>query len=879
MNTTGGTMPFKFKDVLCVFICVVILLLSPKNAFSSQYKSAKHVLDNGLTVIITEMPTNSFVSVYALTKAGSATEGKYLGSGISHFLEHMLFKGTETRGVGVISEAIQAVGGGINASTSFDYTIYTIDVPKEKFDVGLDIVSDMVMNSIFDPKEVEKEQEVIFGEMRLHNDNPDRRLSQLTFSNIYINHPYRHPVIGYKDLFAKITRDDLFDYYQTYYSPNNMVLSIAGGIKIDEVLGKVEKTFKDFKRRTPVDRNLPQEPQQITSRRYDDTYPTDLTRISIAYSSVNLLDPDLYALDVLAKILGDGESSRLYQELYKNKQLVYNINAYNYTPIDRGAFEISALLDDKNLEETLKEILNQVKQIRDKGVNTEELEKAKRQVLSDHVHALQTTSHVARSHAIDEAYAGDYRFSQKYVEAVKDVGMDDIKRVANHYLVEERRTIVSLRPESSQAKSDEASDQYNRVGDIEKIQLENGLIILIREDHSLPLVTLRAVFQGGARQEEEELAGLSTLMSEVWTKGSKSYTSEELAEISDSLGMSLGSFSGRNSFGLNISLLSEDLKTAFQIFEDLLKSPTFPQKEMDQIKENMKVALKQREDNISSYTSFRLKQLLFKNHPLRRDLNGTVESIDQITREDVKSFFDKFVTPSNMVITVFGDVDKEKVLAEVRSHFSQIKKKELALSQYNEKVIDQVLEEEYRLDKQQAMLLFGFFGPDFNSPDRYTIEVLSAVLGSSFSGRMFTNIRDKLGKAYTLGGSYVPGPDLGMVYFYVLTDEASVDKTKELLEKEIKDLQTTHLKDEELQNIKTYLKGGFKRGLQTSGQISLTSALDEVYGLGFDEYLKYDQYIDQVSKEDLLKAAQQYLNLQTMAVVITRPLDKKDKDE
>jgi len=179
-------------------IAVFLLFSSPSQAIENR--SSKQILDNGLTVLVTEMPSSPVVSVYALVKAGSATEGKFLGTGISHFLEHMLFKGTHGRGVGEIASRIQAVGGSINASTGMDYTIYTITVPFDSFDVALDILSDMLMNSTMDAEEVERERNVIFGEMRLHNDNPGRKIGELTFKNVYIRHPYRHPIIGYKSL-------------------------------------------------------------------------------------------------------------------------------------------------------------------------------------------------------------------------------------------------------------------------------------------------------------------------------------------------------------------------------------------------------------------------------------------------------------------------------------------------------------------------------------------------------------------------------------------------------------------------------------------------------------------------------------------------------
>ena len=220
--------------IIRISFFIVTVILSVSVTFAFEQNASKTVLDNGLTVLIQEMPDNPMVSIYALVKAGSTTEGKYLGTGISHFLEHMIFKGTEQRQVGEIASQIQALGGTINASTTFDYTIYTITVPTEVFSTALEIMADALMNSKLDPVELEKERQVILGEMRLHHDNPGERLSDLVFQNVYLRHPYRYPIIGFEPLFKQISRDDIWDYYRSLYAPNNIILSIAGGVTPDD---------------------------------------------------------------------------------------------------------------------------------------------------------------------------------------------------------------------------------------------------------------------------------------------------------------------------------------------------------------------------------------------------------------------------------------------------------------------------------------------------------------------------------------------------------------------------------------------------------------------------------------------------------------------
>jgi len=307
--------------------------------------SQRFVLDNGLVVLISEMPTSPMVSVYGLVRTGSAREGEFVGSGISHFLEHMLFQGAHGQPGGALAAKVQAVGGNINASTGQDFTIYTVNVPNDHFEMALDTLTGMLFNAPIDPQEVEKERDVIFAEMRLHKDNPDSWLGRLAFQNSYLKHTYRHPVIGYEDLFGRITREELWQYYKQHYAPNNIILSVAGNIKTEEIKGKIIEKLNSIPRQPFVLDIVPQEPPQISARRFEEEYPTDLARLSMAFQGVSLLNEDMYALDVLAVVMGQGESSRLYQKLYKEKGIAYSVYASNYTPVDPGLFEVEALCE------------------------------------------------------------------------------------------------------------------------------------------------------------------------------------------------------------------------------------------------------------------------------------------------------------------------------------------------------------------------------------------------------------------------------------------------------------------------------------------------------------------------------------------------------
>ncbi len=853
----------------------VVLIFTSTFCWAQATETTKTTLDNGLVVLTYEMPNSPTVALYALVNAGSATEGKFMGSGLSHFMEHMLFKGTPKRPAGRIAKEVRALGGIINATTGLDYTTYYIEVPREKFSEALDILSDMLMNASFDPKELEHEREVVYGEMRLHNDNPERKLSELVLKTVYTQHPYRHPVIGYEELLRRVSREDFLDYYHQFYIPNNIVFSVAGGVESQTALEQVTKAFAEVKPKPYVIRNLPPEPEQISTRRAEEFYPTELTRMSMGYQSVPLLHEDLYALDVLSMILGDGRSSRVFQDLYEKKRLVRSITASNFTPVDKGVFEIESLLEEQNIDAVIKGVKEQIELIKLKGVTKIELDRATRKVLSRDLFDRQSAGEVAYQMAVDCAITGDPDFSKKYIENIKRLTSADLQRVAAKYLIDNRLTISILKPQKTQSLK--AQTAKIPLAETEKIVLDNGLRILLREDHTFPTVSINLLLQGGTGQEDPALNGIAQLASGLWGAETKTKPGPQFSMILESMGGHLGGFSGRNSFGLRGAFLTEDLQKGLDLLVELVKTPGFSAEEFTKAKESTLTDIRGFNDDIFSVTGKALRETVFQKHPFRLEPIGTIETVSKITHQDVINFCNRFTAPNNMVLSIFGDFKKEELLPILKNKFSDLSKKEIVLPQIVEPPLDGPREKIIHLNKEQAMVMLGFQGPSMFDAKRGAIEVLTSVLGSSLSGRMFTRIRDELGKAYTLGAGYTPGIETGFVYFYVNTTDANVDKVKEVLLEQIKDIQQNLVPEPELTQTKIYLKGTFKMSLDTPGAVNFTSSLDELYGLGFDYYKSYDERIDAVTAEDIKAAALSYLNLSSVAVVITRPVESEGK--
>src|SRR6516165_221761 len=345
----------------------------------------KWILPNGLTVIVQEDHSAPVASVQAWCATGSIDEDQHLGAGLSHILEHMLFKGTKTQSANQIAQKIQDVGGYINAYTSFDRTVFWIDVPKDGVGTALGVLSDAMMNSTLPPEEYNKEQEVIRREFAMGMDDPDRMASLLLFGTAYQRHPYRFPVIGEIEIYNQLTQEQVMQYYKTRYVPNNLTFVVVGDVDGEKVRQQLTNYFKDYPEKSLKPVFVPEEPPQLGRREVHNEFATELSRLSLAWHIPELTHPDVPALDLLAGILGDGRSSRLYRRVREQAGLAFSVSAFFYTPGDPGLFGVDATVDPKKRDDAQKLILQIIDEIKQAGVTSDELIKAKKMSLAHHL--------------------------------------------------------------------------------------------------------------------------------------------------------------------------------------------------------------------------------------------------------------------------------------------------------------------------------------------------------------------------------------------------------------------------------------------------------------------------------------------------------------
>src|SRR5262249_54399445 len=328
----------------------------------------KFVLPNGLTLIVHEDRSAPVASVQAWCGTGSIYEDDKLGAGLSHILEHMLFKGTKTQKANDIAQKIQDVGGYINAYTSFDRTVFWIDVPKDGVPTALAVLSDAMMNSTLPPEEYNKEQEVIRREFAMNLDDPDRMASLLLFETAYQKHPYRLPVIGEMEIYNQLTQEQVMQYYKTRYVPNNLTFIVVGDVEADKIHQKLADYFKDYPEKSFKPVFVPKEPPQLGRREVHNEFATELSRLALAWHIPEITNPDVPALDLLAGILGDGRSSRLYRRVREQAGLAFSVSAFSYTPGDPGLLGVDATVDPTKRDDAQKLILQIIDEIKQAGV-------------------------------------------------------------------------------------------------------------------------------------------------------------------------------------------------------------------------------------------------------------------------------------------------------------------------------------------------------------------------------------------------------------------------------------------------------------------------------------------------------------------------------
>ena len=823
-----------------------------------ESKAKIFTYENGLTLIVEEDHSAPVASVQAWCGTGSIHEADRMGAGLSHILEHMLFKGTDSRKPGEIAAQVQNRGGYINAYTSFDRTVFWIDVPADGASEAVDILADAMLHATLPEKEYTKEQEVIRREFAMGFDDPNRESSQQMLRSVFSKSPYRHPVIGYLDVYNKLTRDDVLRYYKSRYVPNNLTFVVVGDVDAKKIHDELGKLFEAEPRRALGPVFIESEPRQMGRRDLDEEFPTELTRLSLSWRIPGLAHADTPALELLGEVLGSGRSSILNREIRERKQIAHGVSAGMFSLQNEGVFVIQAVCEPGKRNEVEKESLALVDHVKEHGVAPEDLERARRSILASQLGTLTTVRGKASDLGANWLLAKNLDFSKFYLDAIGRVTADDVRRVAREYLCDDHLNVTSLNPPGSLAAEAKAAAP-DRAGEIRKFTLPNGLRLLVREDHRLPLVYINAVFRGGLLAETKETAGITSLYAHALLKGTKSRTGEQIARQIEGTGGSIGSDSGNNSFGVSDEVMRPDLALGVELLSDVLLHPTFPDREVALEKEGQIAGIKAEDEQPTSVARNLLRERLFGSHPYALRNLGTQKSVAGLASSQLRALHDKLAVAKNGVVSVFGDVKADDVHKLVEKYFSAMPAGELAFENPPLPVLpaqpDSVTG---NLDKKQAVVMIGFQGVSATNPDRIAMELVSQA-SNDLGSRFFNRIREKMGLAYFVGAAQFTGLAPGAFIFYLGTDPAKVAAVTDELRDEVAQVEKGGLTREELTRAKSKLLGAEAIRNQSNSAFAGTCAVDELMGLGYDAYSRRKQEIEKITLDDIRRVTAKYL--------------------
>jgi zinc protease len=826
-------------------------------------------LDNGLIIIVREDHSAPVVSAQAWCAAGSIHEGRWLGAGLSHVLEHMLFKGTTTRPGSRIDQEVQEAGGYMNAYTSFDRTVYHIDVPNTGATTAIDILCDIMQHASLPPDELAKEMDVIRREMDMGQDDPGRRAGRRLFEVAYTEGAYRFTIIGYPDIFNELKPDDIRNYYTEKYAPNNIFYVVAGDIKRDEVVAQIKTAYEKTKARAMPPMVLPGEPKQTAPREIIEEANIELGHLHFAWHIPELRHHDIPVLDVLAVLLGSGRSSRLFQQVRERQGVVHHVDAWTYNPGSTGLFGMSAIVDADKFTAAREAMLAEIEKIKSMSVSADEVQKAVKQFVSATLGTRKTMEGQAQNLGGNWLAANDLNFSERYLAAVKHVNHSDVQRVAREYLTAENRTLYALLPNGTSPKL-LATIETNKDNAIQKIEFPNGLRLLVKEDHRLPFVEFRAMFQGGVLVENLENNGITQLLARMLIKGTTQRSAERIATEIESVGGSIDSYGGNQSFGVNAEVLSSDFTTGLDLLADVLLNPIFPANELEREREVQIAGISARKDDLLKSASVAMRRVLFGDTGFGLDTLGSEESVGGISVADLKSFHQKLTAANNCVLAIYGDVKTADVKAAVEKSFGNWRRGKNPESKIPNPELQEPRRVEEIRDKKQAVLVIGFPGTTMQNDDRYALELIQESC-SDLGSRLFLRIRDELGLAYYVGAQNFAGIVPGYFAFYTGTEPSKADLVEKELLKEAELLRTEGLTAEELKRAKAKIIGQKKIARQELGHLASTTALDELYGLGWQRAELDDAKYEAVTMEQIKAAAQKYLKPDAFVVSIVKP--------
>ena len=611
--------------------------MEPSNLLFFYQNVHRQILNNGLTVLLYPAPGSSIINYQLWVKTGSANEGQYLGTGMSHCLEHSVFLGSKKFSKsGQCSQFIEMRGGADNnAHTSYEHTAFHFSLNKDFLSDGLLVLSDTVFCPLFPRKKFFKEKKVILAEMDMDLDDPEIMMSQDFMEKIYPNHPYGVPIIGYRDSFVELTLDEIWSYFEKKYVPNNMVLALAGDFEVDKAVDLIAKHFGSYRRKNySPSENL----SNSIASAWDFppmTLNLEVPRVKMSFSSCDILSDDAVVLDLIDVILSYEKNSYFYKKYLLDNSLNH-IETNSWTPKQTGCFEITLSGSKEQLKDKRAVIMENLKTFISE-LAEEDIEGAKSKLYRDITLNLESLIASNQILIASESFTGNFHFEYDYLSKLKGISRSDLMRATEKYFCESKLIYREYHPSVTKTQLSKVSSQTNREktaltstpNACQKFYLDNGLTVVYKNE-PIQNIHLNLIFKGGLEYEREADNGLFPLLAAMILQGTKDQTEIEIARFFENLGCLILPFSYESSFGFTLSFLKRDEKKVYEKLVEIISSSIFHENKLEILKQKTIEDLKLDKESLWQTHSHAFRDCLFKNSILRLNIRGDEDSLKKI---------------------------------------------------------------------------------------------------------------------------------------------------------------------------------------------------------------------------------------------------------
>ncbi len=849
-------------------------------------------LPNGLKVVMLPIPGAKTVTTMVAYKVGAGDESKQM-TGLSHYLEHLLFKGTDKLVPGDIDRATQKNGGHNNAYTNEDMTVYHFDFAADRWMIALDIEADRMRNCRIDDKhEFQQEKGAVISELKGGEDRPwDLEYKAILPRLFGKADPYSHPVIGEEQHVRAATAEIITRYYDQWYHPNNATLVIVGGFDPVTAMAKVKELFSSIpKAELPERVPTPKPNPRAKQVRHEFASKFDVPRAMIGFNGVAVGDPDDYVFDVLSQVLSGGRTSRLYRTLVEKEQLCAEVDASNSAGRYPGWFGVSMeMLAGKDRVKAEQLLFAELQALAGKPISDAELKRVRQNMVASYIFGRESGHSLCDQIARSATYK-DLDYLTTYLDKALAVTPADIQRVAKKYLDEQAAVVVwSIPPEAKPAgkrgSSTVAPQRHGKADastsgggfDLAKTQrvvLKNGMKVLMLENHRLPIVVAMASVADGRLREPLEKAGVAALVGMTLEEGTAKHTGPEIAAIIEDVGGSLK----LSANGGSVKVLTPDTDLGLGLLFECLAQPSFPADRLEAMREQLLGEIAANESEPRKRASEAFMKQVYGDHPYGRPSQGNAAVVEKLTAEDCKTFHQALFVPNNTTLVLVGDFDAATMVAKLEAMTADWKSGDLpklavVAPAIGEKTVEKIISDK---TAAQTHVYIGHLGIRRNDPDYYQLEVMDNVLGvgPGFTDRLSSTLRDRQGLAYTVRASIAgsAGEQPGAFTGYIGTFPEKYTWVRDGFMKEINRLRDEPPTAAEVDAAKQYLLGSMPFRLETTGDAAAELLAIEKYGLGLDAFDKYRTAIAAVTPADVQAMAKKHLDPAKMIVVAVGPI-------